>query len=429
MEKINYSQNLNIKNRQPFFHLSLHKTKTLNNNEKQILFNHKSSLEALLNNIKNSQLEYLSKDNNNKNTKKILIALKENLNLMLKEKNKKINYIKNQNEIIKNKLQSVLFPDSKDSEHSDNNNKKIIDNNILNSSLSEINQLKLLNFQIQNEIDKTKYLIEQKVQYHSYAKSIPFFFQSYCNNNYETNKKITKYLKDIIKEIRKEFIKIVKEKMNKEFEINGLIFNINYIKDNIDSYKLNGYKKYINSEDIIQEDSKEYTKSMITTQSKRNSISNNNNQNLMKKLNNNNINGSSNNYNNNKKQRIIKDKLPTNNIFYTHRINKKILTDNYKTSIKNYLNMNINVNINLNNNNNNNYIEGSFNSSLDSNETEEEKAKNEQYEMNLNDKNKIIITPIITSDNYNHQNSNNSISSETDSNDDDDSFVLDINNN
>ena len=429
MEKINYSQNLNIKYQQPFFHFSLNKTKTLNNNEKQILFNHKFSLEILLNNIKSSQLEYLSKDNNNKNTKKILIALKEDLNIMLKEKNKKINYIKNQNEIKKNKLQSVLFPDSNDATDSGNNNKKIIGNNILYNSLSEINQLKLLNFQIQNEIDKTKVLIEQKIQYHSYVKSIPFFFQSFCNNNYETNKEVTKYLKEIIRQIRKEFIKVVKEKMNKEFEINGLLFNINYIKDNIDSYKKNGYKKYINSEDIIEEESKEYTKSMNTSRSKRNSILNNNNNNLMKKNNIININSSNTNYNNNKKQRIIKDKLQKDNIFYNNKINKNILNDNYKTSIKNYLNMNINVNINLNNNNNNNnYIEESFNSSLDSNETEEEKNKNKQYEMNLNDKNKIIITPIITSDNYNN---NNSITSDSDidSIDNNDSFILDINNN
>ena len=427
MEKINHSQMINIKYQEPFFHASLNTKKTLINNEKQILFNHKSSLETLLNIIKNSQLEYLSKDKN-KNTKQMLKILKENLNLMLKEKNKKINYIKNKNEIIKNKLQNVLFPDSNDSTHIGYNN-KIINNNISYNSFSEINQLQLLNFQIQNEIDKTKFLIEQKLQYHSLVKSIPFFFHLYYNNNLQTNKKVTKYLKEIIREVRNEFIKVVKEKMNKEFEINGLIFNINYLKDNIDSYKINSYKKYINSEDIIQEESREYTKSMITTQSKRNSISNINNKNLMKNKSNININGSNTNYNNNnKKKRIIKDKLQNNSIFYTHKINKDILTDNNKTSIKNYLNMNINVNINLNNNNN--FIEGSFNSSLDSSETDEENEKNEQYEMDINDKNKIIITPIITTDNYNHQNNiNNSLTSDSDSIDNNNSFILDIKDN
>ena len=406
MDKINYSQKLNLRYPEPFLLLSLNKKKTFINNEEQILFNHKSSLETLLNIIKNTQVLYLSKDNNinkNKNTKQILITLKENLNLLLKEKTKKHNYIKNKNDFIKTKLQNVLFPKSKDTNNIGYNN-KIKDN--ISTSISEINQLQLLNFQIKNEIDKTNFLIEQKVHYHSYVKSIPFFFQSFCNNNYETNKKITKFLREIIRQVRKEFIKVVKEKMNKEFEINGLIFNINYIKDNIDTYKENGYKKYINTEDIIQEESKEYTKSMITTQSKRNSISTNNNKNLIK---------NNTNYNNNKKQRIIKDKLQKNNIFSTHKINKDILTDNNnKKNIQNYLNMNINVNINLNNNNNN-YIDGSFNSSTSSNGTNEEKNKNEQYEMDINDKNKIIITPIITSDNYKHQNSiNNSITLDSD---------------
>ena len=56
--KINYnlSQKLISKNREPFS-LIIPNKKILNDNEEQILFNHKSSLEAALNLIKNFQLD------------------------------------------------------------------------------------------------------------------------------------------------------------------------------------------------------------------------------------------------------------------------------------------------------------------------------------------------------------------------------------
>ena len=57
--------------------------------------------------------------------------------------------------------------------------------------------------------------------------------------------------------------------------------------------------------------------------------------------------------------------------------------------------------------NNINFIQETFNSSLDSNIMDEENEKNEQYEMNLNDNNKIIITPITTNENINTVNNKN----------------------
>ena len=84
--------------------------------------------------------------------------------------------------------------------------------------------------------------------------------------------------------------------------------------------------------------------------------------------------------------------------------------------------MNINVNINLNNNN---LIKESFNSPLDSNNMDEKNEKKEQYEMDLNDNNKIIITPIITNENINTINNQE----KTESNKNDDSFILDIKDN
>ena len=398
-EKINISKKLNISHQEPFYHLSLYTKKSSSNNKEQILFNHKCSLETLLNIIKNSQLEYLSKEskkNNIKKTKQIIKSLKENLNLMLKEKNKKLNYIKNKNEISKKDL---LFPISKNSKQIKYNIKT--ENNKIYSSILEKNQLELLNFQIINEIEKINFLIEQKVYTYSTIKQIPFFYEInreiYCNNNYNTITKITRFLKEIIRGVRKDFIDIVKEKMNKELEINEILLKINNIKDNIEDYKLKGCKKYINSEDIIQEDSSEYIRSIIINESKRNSLSKTNNKNIIKLKNNINLKESKKD-NNKLKQRIIKDKIRKNNVFYTNKINKSDINNN---NINNYLNMNINVNINLNNNN----LE-SFNSSLDSKEEDdnEEIEKNGQYEMDLNENNKIIITQITTNENFNRKN-------------------------
>jgi hypothetical protein len=76
---------------------------------------------------------------------------------------------------------------------------------------------------------------------------------------------------------------VVKQKMKKELEINGMSIQINYIKDSIEDYKLNGCKKYIETEDIIEEQSNEYSKSIITNQSKRNSLSNINKK-IIKKM-------------------------------------------------------------------------------------------------------------------------------------------------
>ena len=111
-EKIKYNirQSLIKSHRNPTSHLSFSRKGASNINEKQILFNHKTSLEALLNMIKKCQLEYLSKKeikNNNKTTKNMLISLKDNLNLMLQEKNKKLNYMRKQNEINKKKIQNI----------------------------------------------------------------------------------------------------------------------------------------------------------------------------------------------------------------------------------------------------------------------------------------------------------------------------------
>lgn len=383
--------------------------------ENQILFNSKSSLEVLLYMIKNFQSEYLLKPNNKKQIiKEILISLKDNLNLMLQEKNKKFNYIKKQNEKSKNNLHKILFPSSKDLKKNEYNlklNYKYY-NNKTNSIVFEKKELGLLNFQIKNEIKKTNSLIEQKMQIISFLKEYPFFSETiqkiFCNNKYDDINKVSDILKEIIKNVRKDFINIVKEKMAKDSEINDISFQIENIKDFIEDYKLKGCKKYIETKDIIQENSKEFSETtVITSHSKRNSflakdnnrIEDKNNIDCIYLKNKNNI--------NHQKERKIKD-ISQKYYSLNKKITKDLFGDKNNNKINNYLNMNINVNININNNN---YIQKFY---LDRNKRDKNNEENEQYEMELNEKNKIIMTPIITYENkntLNHRNSNISIES------------------
>ena len=383
-KKINnsFNQKLPLTYRGPYLSPPLNIKISSNDIKEPILINRKTSLETLLNILKKFQISYFS-NSNKLSQKQILLSLKDNLNLMLKEKNKTLSYMKTQKEIKKKKMQKILYPSLNETKQKQYD--LISDNTKVSSFLNEKNQLEILNFQIQNEIEKTEFLIGQKKEIISYIKSIPFYFEEnkeiFCNNNYENYKNISLFFMDIIRNIRNKFINIVKEKMKKDIKIKSISDQINYIKENIDEYDENGYKKYIDTDEIIQEESKEYSKS--NNQSKRNSISSMHNKNLLKRFSNASSFGSLSLY---KK----KDKLNNKNIIYINEIND--------ARINNYLNMNINVNINLNNK----YLpQQSFNSSLDSDDIDESEQKNSEYEMDLNENNKITIIPINTNENKN----------------------------
>ena len=179
-EKINYSLNQRIpySYREPLFQKMTNRKNSSIDNEEQVLFSHKSSLETLLNIIKDFQLEYLSKNfnkskNNKISTKQMITSLKDSLNIMLNEKNKKLDYIQNKNEMTKKNVQSKLFPYIEEMKI----NKYNLSLENKNYFISEKNQLELLNFQIKNEIEKTNFLIQQKTQINTYIKSLPFFLK------------------------------------------------------------------------------------------------------------------------------------------------------------------------------------------------------------------------------------------------------------
>ena len=130
-------------------------------------FSLKVSLESLLLQIKTSAMDNISyksiKTNYAHNTKELLLLLKDNLSSMLKEKNKLYKYSKEKNHKKKTNIQKLLYTDSEDKEKNEIENKT-----------SETKLLRILNFQIENEIASTDFLINRKNQIISEIKSSPF---------------------------------------------------------------------------------------------------------------------------------------------------------------------------------------------------------------------------------------------------------------
>ena len=150
----------------------------------------------------------------------------------------------------------------------------IYNNDLYSSYIKQKSELNLLNFQIENEIEKTNVMIDIKNKFYLYVKYISFYLnlnrEIYCNNNKEDLETISEFLKYIKTSIKNEFISKVNEKMETDLEINALKFKIKYLADNMINNKLKGHKKYIKSEEIIYEETKENEHSLITDKGKRN---------------------------------------------------------------------------------------------------------------------------------------------------------------
>ena len=213
---------------------------------KQILINLKSSLVLLFSSIKNFQNDFFSKENecnNSKLLKKLLILLKNNLTAMQKEKMKQFNLLKTSNETIKKRIQENLF--------SENENNRNYQDDLYSYYIKKKNELNFINFQIQNDIQKTNILIDIKNKIYLFMKHISFFLnlnrEIYCNTNKDDSETVSEILKNIRTSVKNEFISAAKEKMETDLEINAVKFKINFVKEN-----LQGNKRYIEPEEIIE---------------------------------------------------------------------------------------------------------------------------------------------------------------------------------
>ena len=398
-----YNNRMSLKNKDIILKENLDKINYMPKKKEteNILFNHKCSLEVLLDMIKNFQNDCVLKVNEaNKNkiniSKKIITLFRENLSLMETEKIKKFNYIKEKNENNKKQIQKILFlSETKNIEM--NNNAQFKDDSNSFSYIQKKNELNLINFQIENEINKTDFVIEQKNQIYLCAQTIPIYLDKnreiFCNINYENIEKISNILNSITKNVREKFISTVKEKTKTDLEINAIKFELESIKDNLSFDQLKGEKNYIDSDDIIYEESKENNKTIITNKSKRNSRVSLNKTNIHQKP------SKIPSLKNNVEKRFSIDSLmkdinyPNNILSLFHKNNEN------KNQINNYLNMNINVNVNINNHGIHKFNYST--SSLSGENDNKSKDYEDQFEINLDENNKIIVSPIPTEENIN----------------------------
>ena len=318
----------------------------------EALICHKSSLEILLNEIKNSQISILSYSGKaiKNNMKTILSELNKNLNFMLKEKKQKIKKITEENSEEKSSLQNQIFNDQIENK---TKNKQYLNN--------EISLLKGLNLSINCYLEKIDNIIDRKNNEINFLNMcMKFTYQEekeiYCNDQKHLAI-VTKLLHKKITDIRKEFILIVSAKQYQNEEIESATASVAQLKNYIETKK-NGY---MDDNSVIEEESKEFTQSM--TFNKMNNITNHN---LF------------NNHNNNNKLHKEKEKhIHThhrdNNKHYSEKHNNNIIfidneddddsafssndsntskkkknkENNINNNIQNLINFNMNINLNV----------------------------------------------------------------------------------
>ena len=334
----------------------------------QMLENHKSSLLSLFKSIKIFQNDYFSRENNSnkiKFLKKSLNILKENLSRIEKEKMKQFNALKVAKEDSIMRKQEILFPEN---EYSNIN----YEYDLCSSYIKKKIELNYINFQLQNEIEKTDILIGIKNKTYLYLKHITFYLnlnrEIFCKINQEDTETVSEILKKIQTLVKNQFISIVKEKMETDLEIDSVTSKIKVINDNKRKYK-NGNNKYVKQDEIIYEDPKEHNRTLVNNQNKRNTYSGHNkissNKNLFKRPSNNLT----------KKHlsidEALENNLHRNKILELFLKNNDIMNNNIN-QINNFLN--INVNINFGNN--------KYNCSSSSSENDEDSKYNQNVNNN-----------------------------------------------
>ena len=224
---------------------------------------HKSFLQKILNIIKNIQIELLSqvstrKKNNQFSNKTIINLLKDlkiELNATLKENIQNESEMEHDTKIIKKDLAKKIF--GKNNKVKKNGNKNPSNYQKLNSELSE---LKILNFNIENEIK----CIDTKINIRSNNKIIN---KNSSKNNYlflegrNTDIQPEIILHNDLLKAREKFKFIVKKKDFQNKVILQLTTAVNLWKDEL---KLQNKKnnQYIITNQIIDEETKEYPTKM-----------------------------------------------------------------------------------------------------------------------------------------------------------------------
>ena len=404
-EGFNLNEHLKTDARSHYLNLALSARSSKKSTKEDILSSHKLSLEFLLNFIKSNQIEYISTHPKKELLKLFVTSLKDNLDSNLHKKNKIFKSLKTENESIKTRIQKKIFSNTKNSVEKINEN--------LNP-IAEIEQLKNLNFEIENEISNIDFLIEHKnkiklnIKNNSLDKEKDTVFYNYKND--KNISEVSDILKDKINQIKKNYNIALTEKEKKEKEINTIKNMIELTKEDIDD-------KFNNS--VLKEEIIENTESTLTSQK----ITN-----FSEKWK---------NINNKYLTEINKFKSDTSNL----KIKNNIVGFNINKDLDYKEKTNVNINniftININDakitqknnydckNDDENENHKSFNSSQYSESLEEEI----ELEQELDEKEEIYSIKKINSprclsyDNSNTENSKN----ESDNEDEPEEFILDIN--
>lgn len=289
------------------------------------LTSQKNFLNKLLNIIKLSQLDFLSNKSSSKTdsfkNKKLLINLKNELQNILNDNILIKSNIQNEVKLKKKLLQKQIFGEDKNLNNkikscnyiiNINNNNNQINSNYENETKSdtyrnskilklkkklnqeenydfyfnsqfELQYLKLLNFKIENQINEIDDILCQKTYQLDFIKNTGLPYLNYnvidCNNKTDIAKANEIHRKNLLK-VRKIFT----EKVTKRNQINSEIIKMRSQKEQIEHSLFNivikGAKKYIDTYEIIDEESLEYAKSCMSSLNnfykKRNSIPKNN---------------------------------------------------------------------------------------------------------------------------------------------------------
>ena len=225
-------------------------------NKVEKLTEYKSFLEKILDLIKNSQKNLIMKKryrkNNISNIKQTLISLNNNLfrlkaykekNLKLLEKlrNQKIKHfykLKNTNECFMHSFQKNFL----------SNFDTIISESTGNESYGEVSQLKNLNFEAENELQKLENIKKQmllEINYYNLSKDFKKVTKiNYLNNTNSDDEMINKLLHNKLIEKRKNFVKLANKKNIQEGDINFIRDKINFFKLKLKT-KINSKKKLI----------------------------------------------------------------------------------------------------------------------------------------------------------------------------------------
>ena len=225
-------------------------------NKVEKLTEYKSFLEKILDLIKNSQKNLIMKKryrkNNISNIKQTLISLNNNLfrlkaykekNLKLLEKlrNQKIKHfykLKNTNECLMHSFQKKFR----------SNFDTLISESTGNESYGEVSQLKNLNFEAENELQKLENIKKQmllEINYYNLSKDFKKVIKiNYLNNTNSDDEMINKLLHNKLIEKRKNFVKLANKKNIQEGDINFIRDKINFFKLKLKT-KINSKKKLI----------------------------------------------------------------------------------------------------------------------------------------------------------------------------------------